>query len=74
MSHPLERRWPLRNINLPRISKDGRDSEPLACIEIRFSNVWVEYSSGINIPDGIHALYFVYKGTGHASIASFTLE
>jgi len=123
MSHPLERRWPLHNIHLPRISQDGRDGdeetgyvtnitdnfgigfkyfdckgikrikiktrgyshgafhvktswygEPLARIEIHFSNIWTEYSSEINIPDGVHALYFIYKGSGIATISSFTLE
>lgn len=39
-----------------------------------FSNVWVEYSADITIPDGVSALYFVYRGQGGASFASFTLE
>jgi hypothetical protein len=50
------------------------DGESLACIKIEYSNIWVEYSAEINIPDGIHALYFIYKGAGFASMASFTLE
>jgi arabinoxylan arabinofuranohydrolase len=50
------------------------DGEPLACIKIEYSNIWTEYSSDINLADGIHALYFIYKGTGCATMASFTLE
>jgi len=50
------------------------DGEPLACIKIDYSNTWTEYSSDINLPDGIHALYFIYKGTRFVSMASFTLE
>jgi hypothetical protein len=119
----IERRWPFHNINLPKITQDGRDGdeepgfvtnildnhgigfkyfdckgikrikiktrgynsgdfhvktswdgESLACIKIGYSNIWKEYSSDINLPDGIHALYFIYKGSGAATIASFTLE
>ena len=54
-----------------RLSWDGA---PLGTIEIVSSNIWKEFSSDIIIPDGIHALYFVYKGKGLATIASFTLE
>jgi hypothetical protein len=50
------------------------DGEPLAQIKIEYSNIWVEYSSDINIPDGINALYFIYKGSLYASMASFILE
>lgn len=50
------------------------DGEPLACIKIDFSNAWTEYSSDIDLPDGIHALYFIYKGARFVSMASFTLE
>jgi len=49
------------------------DGESLACIKIEYSNIWVEYSSDINLPDGIHALYFIYKGNGYAAMASFEL-
>jgi arabinoxylan arabinofuranohydrolase len=50
------------------------DGESLACIKIDYSNIWTEYASDINLPDGIHALYFIYKGTGCATISSFALE
>jgi hypothetical protein len=50
------------------------DGEPLASIRIDSSNIWAEHSSDIDLPDGIHALYFIYKGTGYATMGSFTLE
>lgn len=46
----------------------------LGTISVGFSNVWKEYSSNIEIPDGIHALYLTYTGQGSASLASITLE
>lgn len=46
----------------------------LGTISVGFSNIWKEYESEIKIPNGVHALYFTYKGRGSASLASFTLE
>lgn len=45
----------------------------LGSIPVVFSNVWKEYAAEIDIPDGVHALYFTYKGEGGASLASFSL-
>lgn len=39
-----------------------------------FTNIWTEYSANIDIPDGIHSLYFEYSGEGSASLLSFTLD
>lgn len=48
---------------------------PALCeIPVDFTNVWTEYSSDIDLPDGIHAIYLTYRGEGRASLASFTLE
>ncbi|MDR0464380.1 MAG: alpha-N-arabinofuranosidase, partial [Treponema sp.] len=49
------------------------DGEPAGKIDIVSSNIWKEYSSEIKIPDGIQAIYFIYKGTGIATLGSFTL-
>jgi hypothetical protein len=49
------------------------DGEPLGKIDIVSSNIWKEFPAEIKIPDGIQAIYFVYKGTGLATIGSFTL-
>jgi hypothetical protein len=49
------------------------DGEALGRIPVISANVWTEFSADIAIPDGVHALYFEYKGTGYVSLASFTL-
>jgi len=54
--------------------KTSLDGELLGRIEIEFSNIWKEFSADISIPDGIKALYFIYRGSGSATIGSFTLE
>ena len=46
----------------------------LGSIPVVFSNIWKEYTAEIAIPDGVHALYFEYQGSGCASLASFKLE
>jgi hypothetical protein len=50
------------------------DGQSLGNIEIVSSNIWKEFSSEIKFKDGVHALFFVYKGTGTATIGSFSLE
>lgn len=54
--------------------KTAWDTEALAKIPVDFTNVWTEYDAAIEIPDGVHALYFTYTGGGRASLASFELE
>jgi len=54
--------------------KTARDGETLGVIPIKFTNVWQEFSADIAIPDGVNALYFVYKGSGVATLGAFTLE
>ncbi len=53
--------------------KTAWDGEVLATIKVRYSNVWERYSTPIQIPDGVHALYFTYRGQGTASLKSFEL-
>jgi len=53
--------------------KTAWDGEVLAEIPVGFSNIWQEYSTDIEIPDGVKPLYFSYRGEGSASLASFTL-
>ncbi|NMA34109.1 MAG: family 43 glycosylhydrolase [Clostridiaceae bacterium] len=50
------------------------DGPVLGRIPIEFSNIWKEYSADIEIPDGVHSLYFTYTGQGSAHFGSFTLE
>lgn len=54
--------------------KTAWDGPSLGSIPIDFTNVWTTYEADIAIPDGVHSLYFQYKGIGSASLASFTLE
>lgn len=49
------------------------DGPVLATLTIEFSNVWETYTSDIDLPDGVHALYFTYVGSGNPSMKSFTL-
>ncbi|MFA9456627.1 family 43 glycosylhydrolase [Halalkalibacter sp. AB-rgal2] len=54
--------------------KTSWNGEVLGRIPVQFTNVWTEYSSDIAVPDGIQAIYITYRGSGRASLASFTLE
>lgn len=54
--------------------KTSWDGEALGSIKIYGTNIWTEFSADIAIPDGVQALYFVYKGSGNATLGSFTLE
>lgn len=49
------------------------DGPTLAEMSVGFTNVWTEYSTELTIPNGVHALYFTFKGMGSASLASFKL-
>ena len=54
--------------------KTSWDGPALGSIPVNFTNIWKEYAADIAIPDGVHALYFTYTGSGNAQLASFTLE
>ncbi|MBR4080610.1 MAG: family 43 glycosylhydrolase [Clostridia bacterium] len=49
------------------------DGAPLCRIPVRYSNVWITASAPIDLPDGIHALYFRFEGEGAVSLKDFTL-
>ncbi|PXW90045.1 glycosyl hydrolase family 43 [Streptohalobacillus salinus] len=49
------------------------NGEVLAKIPVAFTNVWTKYGTPVSIPDGVHALYYTYKGEGQASLQSFEL-
>ena len=40
---------------------------------IRYANVWRDTVAEVDIPDGVHALYFTFSGTGYLQFAAFTL-
>ena len=54
--------------------KTAWNGEVLGWIPVDFTNEWKEYHGDIAIPDGVHALYFTYRGRGGASLGSFILE
>lgn len=54
--------------------KTSWDGEPLGQIPVVSANIWTEFGADIAIPDGVHALYFTFKGKGSAHFGSFTLE
>ena len=40
---------------------------------IDYANVWRDTVAEVDIPDGVHALYFTFNGTGYLQFAAFTL-
>lgn len=54
--------------------KTAWNGKILAAIRIDSSNVWEEYWSEANIPDGVWAIYLTYRGSGNTSLCSFTLK
>ena len=50
------------------------DGEVLATLPVTNSNVWEEYTAEFPVEDGVHALYFTYRGTGNPQFKSFTLR
>lgn len=51
--------------------KASWDGKSQATIPVKFTNVWTEHSSDINIPDGIQFINITYTGNYRASLASF---
>ena len=49
------------------------DGEVLATVTVGYTNVWEDYVTDINIPDGVHALYFRYNGGGNIHFKEFEL-
>ncbi|MBP5166590.1 MAG: family 43 glycosylhydrolase [Oscillospiraceae bacterium] len=50
------------------------DGEALGEIALSFRNRWTSFGAPIEIADGVHPLYFTYRGPGSAMLASFGLE
>ena len=53
--------------------KTAWNGKVLATIKVCYANVWEEYSTAVQIPDGRQAIYLTYRGGGNASLLSFTL-
>ncbi len=55
--------------------KTSWDGDVLGTVDgIGFTNIWKTYSAQVEIPDGVHALYFTFRGSGSGMLASFCLE
>ena len=50
------------------------DAPVLARVPVQSSNIWVPNTAPITLPDGPHALYLTYVGTGTPSLASMSFE
>ena len=49
------------------------DGPAAGTIDIEDTNVWTGYGASVNIPDGVHAIYLTYRGTGTCMLHSFEL-
>lgn len=54
--------------------RNALEGPVLATIPVDFSNVWESSTVEYNIPDGIQALYFTFRGDGKGQFLSFALE
>ena len=45
----------------------------LGSIPVGYFNVWGDKEASVNVPDGVHALYFTFEGEGHLQFSSFRL-
>ena len=50
------------------------DGKPVGEIPVTSSNEWKNHKADLTIPDGVHALYFRYRGKRNISFHSFTLK
>ncbi len=53
--------------------KTAWDGEVLGSIRLEYTNVWERYTTKVEIPDGVHAIYLTYRGDGNAALKSFEL-
>ena len=54
--------------------KHAWDGKILATIQIKYTNVWEDYSADLELEEGKQAIYLTYRGNGNASLLSFSLE
>lgn len=54
--------------------KNARNGNVLCKIEIGHENIWTQYEGRADIPNGVQALYFTYRGQGSTALKSFTLK
>lgn len=54
--------------------KHAWDGKILATIQIKYTNVWEDYSADLELEEGKQAIYLTYRGNGNTSLLSFSLE
>ena len=54
--------------------KTAWDGEVLGEVPIGYCAFWTEFSADIEIPDGVHPLYFEFEGPYRIAFGGFTLE
>lgn len=47
------------------------DGEVIGSIPVAYANIWHRTSAEVEIPDGVSALYFTYRGEGYLQFAGF---
>ena len=50
------------------------DGEALCRIGVDYTNIWKRATAEIDLPDGVHALYFTFEGEGAVSLKCFELH
>ncbi|MBQ4156640.1 MAG: family 43 glycosylhydrolase [Clostridia bacterium] len=50
------------------------DGEKVGSVPVKYTNIWTSGTANVSIPDGIHSLYFTFKGEGAVSFGAFTLH
>ena len=53
--------------------KTRHDGESITEIPLTYSNIWTEFENHADIPDGMNALYFSFKGSGNIAFMYFEL-
>ncbi len=54
--------------------KTAWDGKVIGTIQVNNNPYWWDLPCAIEMPNGIHALYFTYKGTGFVGISEFAFE
>ncbi|MCR4586844.1 MAG: family 43 glycosylhydrolase [Lachnospiraceae bacterium] len=49
------------------------DGAMVGTVSVSTSNEWMDHKAEVRVPDGVQALYFTFRGTGHLQFAAFTL-
>ncbi len=54
--------------------KTAWDGEILGSAEVHNANIWTPRTADVNLPDGVHAVYLCFRGTGSGHLKSFELS